>query len=149
MSTLVRDMEPGDAARVERIFEAHVRDDDAPTLEMRVAQLLARKDKSVVALVGLDEREKVGGYLIGEVRQWEFGSEPSGWIFALGVDPKQEGKGLGKLLRDEAIRRFQSLGVRTVRTMVRKDDVRVLRFFRDACFSAGPFVELELPLRSP
>ncbi|MFO0728956.1 MAG: GNAT family N-acetyltransferase [Myxococcota bacterium] len=145
--SIVRDMQPKDTSAVERIFQAYVRDAGAAALELRVANLLANKQPGVVALVGLDSKERVAGYLVGEVRSWEFGSEPSGWIFALGVDPKAEGQGLGKALRDAAIQAFAKLGVRRVRTMVKKDDVRVLRFFRDAGFSAGPFVELELELQ--
>jgi len=147
MIPVVREMVPKDAPQVERIFEAHVKDVDAATLETRVAKLLAQKDRTVVALVGLDEKERVAGYLIGEVRQWEFGSEPSGWIFALGVDPKASGKGMGKALREAAIDKFGALGVKTVRTMVKKDDVKVLRFFRDAGFASGPYVELELEVK--
>jgi ribosomal protein S18 acetylase RimI-like enzyme len=147
MPFMVRPIEKRDVRAVERIFRAHVGDGEGfSNLESRLADLLARKDRSVIALVGLDEKERVIGYLIGEVREWEFGSEASGWIFALGVDPKSEGAGLGKQLRDEAIARFEKLGVKRVRTMVKKSDVRVLRFFRDAGFNAGPYVELELDL---
>ena len=143
MPPFVRPMTPRDVAAVERIFEAHVPEG---RLELRLAELLARKDGSVVALVGLDDKERVAGYIIGEVRAWEFGSEPSGWVFALGVDPKRAGDGLGGALRGAAIERFAELGVRRVRTMVKRDDVKVLRFFRDAGFVAGPYVELELDL---
>ena len=30
---------------------------------------------------------RFAGYILGEVRAWEFGSPPSGWIFAFGVEP--------------------------------------------------------------
>ena len=33
---------------------------------------------------------------------------------------------------------------RSVRTMVRRDDIRVLRFFRNAGFAHGPYTELEM-----
>jgi hypothetical protein len=42
--------------------------------------------------------------------------------------------------------KFKTLGIHTVRTMVRKDDVNVLSFFRASGFRAGPFVEMELQL---
>ena len=29
------------------------------------------------------------GFIIGEVRAWEFGSTPCGWVFALSVEPKE------------------------------------------------------------
>ena len=37
-------------------------------------------------LVALDGR-RVVGFLIGEVRDWEFGSPPCAWVFAINVDP--------------------------------------------------------------
>lgn len=30
---------------------------------------------------------RVVGFMIGEVRDWEFGSPPCGWVFAIDVDP--------------------------------------------------------------
>lgn len=142
----VREMRPQDLDEIEDIFEAHISDEHALSLEARLAEMLAEKRTGVVALVAVDAEDRPRSYLVGEVRAWEFGSEPAGWIFALGVDPALEGRGLGRLLRDEAIARFRELGVHSVRTMVRKDDVRVQRFFRDAGFVAGPFQELELAL---
>ena len=146
MSVVVRPMQAKDVPAVERIFQAYVRGAEGQDLELEVSGLLGKRTPGLVALVALDTKERVAGYLVGEVRAWEFGSEPAGWIFALGVDPKAERQGLGKALRDAAIARFRELGIKRVRTMVKKDDVRVLRFFRDAGFSAGPFVELELEL---
>ena len=37
--------------------------------------------------------DAVRGFIIGEVRAWEFGSPPCGWIFALGVDPERRLQG--------------------------------------------------------
>jgi hypothetical protein len=30
---------------------------------------------------------RVLGFIIGEIRAWEFGSTPCGWVFALSVEP--------------------------------------------------------------
>ena len=38
---------------------------------------------------------KVAGFIIGEIRAWEFGSPPAGWIFAIGVDPESRQIGIG------------------------------------------------------
>ncbi|HET9480880.1 MAG TPA: GNAT family N-acetyltransferase [Candidatus Polarisedimenticolia bacterium] len=86
---------------------------------------------------------RVIGYLLGEVRAFEFGSEPCGWIFAVGVDPGQLRAGVATGLMEEACRRFRRAGVSTVRTMVRRDDVPVLSFFRASRFAGGTFVQLE------
>jgi ribosomal protein S18 acetylase RimI-like enzyme len=86
------------------------------------------------------------GYLLGEVRAFEFGSEPCGWIFAVGVDPDRSRHGIASALLDAAGSRFRDAGVARVRTMVRRADVPVLSFFRSNGFFAGSFVQLELDL---
>ena len=149
MDSAVRAMQAGDLAAVERIYRSHTaapaRSGRRP-LRARLDAILAGAGAGqTVALVVTGERQRVLGYLGGEVRSWEFGSEPAGWIFALGVDPRALHHGLGRLLLDAAVARFAELGVRTVRTMVRRDDVSVLSFFRSGRFVAGPYVELELP----
>lgn len=96
--------------------------------------------------VGLAARidGRLTGYLLGEVRAFEFGSTPCGWIFAVGVDPAQAHHGIGSALVAEAGRRFGGAGVSTVRTMVRRNDVPLLAFFRSNGFVGGPFTQLEL-----
>lgn len=100
--------------------------------------------------VGLAAREDVGlsGYLLGEVRAFEFGSAPCGWIFSVGVDPGQAHRGIGSALVAEAGRRFGRAGVSTVRTMVPRHDVSMLAFFRSNGFVGGSFTQLELDLES-
>ena len=89
---------------------------------------------------------RLSGYLLGDVRAFEFGSAPCGWIFAVGVDPDQAHHGIGSALAAEAGRRFGRAGVSTVRTMVRRNDVSMLAFFRSNGFVGGSFTQLELGL---
>src|SRR5512145_999340 len=56
------------------------------------------------------------GFIVGEVRAWEFGSPPSGWIFAVHISPAARQVGLGALLFDEICARFRGAGVTHVRT---------------------------------
>lgn len=100
------------------------------------------------ARVGLAarDRERLAGYLLGEVRAFEFGSAPCGWIFSVGVDPAQAHRGIGSALVAEARRRFRRAGVAAVRTMVRRNDVSMLAFFRSNGFVGGSFTELERAL---
>ena len=147
----VREMKAGDLDAVELIYRRHVPEGVHESWRARVTQALVAP-ASTVALVGVDQEDQVLGYLVGDVRVWEFGSEPAGWIFALAVDPGISGEGLGRRLQAAARKRFSDLGVARIRTMVRKDDVKVLRFFRDHGFRAGPYVELELdvgPFETP
>jgi ribosomal protein S18 acetylase RimI-like enzyme len=86
------------------------------------------------------------GYLLGEVRAFEFGSPPCGWILAVGVDPEQAHHGIGSALVTEASRQFLRDGVATVRTMVGRTDLPMLAFFRANGFVGGRFTQLELDL---
>ena len=80
---------------------------------------------------------------LGEVRDWEFGSPPCGWVFAVGVDPGRLRRGVASALLAESCRRFRRAKVDEVRTMVRRTDVPVQSFFRANGFVGGPFVQLE------
>jgi GNAT superfamily N-acetyltransferase len=96
--------------------------------------------------LAVDLRAGLAGYLIGEVRAFEFGSEPCGWIFAVGVDRASLRHGVASSLLDEACARFRKAGIARVRTMVKRTDVPVHSFFRSAAFTAGPYVQLEKSL---
>jgi ribosomal protein S18 acetylase RimI-like enzyme len=98
--------------------------------------------------VGLAARSgnRLSGYLLGEVRAFEFGSPPCGWIFSVGVDPDLAHHGIGSALVTEAGRRFARAGVSTVRTMVARANVSVLSFFRSNGFTGGSFTQLEMRL---
>ena len=83
------------------------------------------------------------GFIVGEVRAWEFGSPPSGWIFAVQVRTSSRLHGLGTMLYDAMCVKFRKAGVQHVRTMVAKDAQLLLSFFRGQGMMAGPFVQLE------
>jgi ribosomal protein S18 acetylase RimI-like enzyme len=85
----------------------------------------------------------VVGFAVGEVRAWEFGSPPCGWIFGFDVDPEFRERGIGSLLLDALTSFFRSSGVGKVRTMLRRDDNLIMSFFRSQGLTAGPFIQLE------
>lgn len=89
---------------------------------------------------------RLEGFIIGEIRAWEFGSPPCGWIFALAVRPKSRLRGLGTRLFDAMCDAFRGAGVEVVRTMLARDNNLVLSFFRSQGMMAGPFIQLELTL---
>lgn len=105
----------------------------------------SRPRPSRVGLAATSGGELVG-YLLGEVRAFEFDSEPCGWVFAIGVDRPQLGTGVGRDLLQRACRRFLDMGVDRVRTMVRRDDIPVMSFFRSSGFVGGAFYQLEIDL---
>ncbi len=83
------------------------------------------------------------GFIVGEVRAWEFGSPPTGWIFAINVKPGERLHGLGTALFEAICARVRKAGAETVRTSVAKDADSVLAFFRSHGLRAGSYVQLE------
>ncbi|MDX1579505.1 MAG: GNAT family N-acetyltransferase [Gemmatimonadota bacterium] len=143
---LVRDLEHADLERVVYIDALHT-GDRKPRYWERVFEDFLRDDPDRTR-VGLAAQEdgRLIGYVLGEVRAFEFGSEACGWVFAVGVDPEQLREDVGSTLLAEICRRFRDAGIVTIRTMVRRNDVPVLSFFRANGFVGGPFVQLEVNL---
>jgi len=83
------------------------------------------------------------GFIVGEVRAWEFGSPPSGWVFAINVKAEARLHGLGTVLFDALCARFRKAGARHVRTMLARDAQVLMSFFRSQGMMAGPFIQLE------
>src|SRR6476619_6388824 len=82
---------------------------------------------------------RVAGFVIGEVRDWEFGSPPCGWVFGIDVRPDARQAGIGARLLDAICASFRRAGVATVRTLLARDNTLVLSFFRSQGMMAGPF----------
>ena len=89
---------------------------------------------------------RVVGFVIGEVRDWEFGSPPCGWVFAIDVHPEARLAGIGTNLLEAICAGFRRAGVRKVRTMLSRENNLILSFFRSQGMMAGPFIPLEMDL---
>ena len=89
---------------------------------------------------------RVEGYVVGEVRDWEFGSPPCGWVFGIGVRPKTRLAGVGTRLYEAICSGFRKNGVKKVRTLLARDNGLVLAFFRSQGMMAAHFIPLELDL---
>ena len=96
----------------------------------------------LVAVVGT----KVLGFVIGEIRDWEFGSPPCGWVFALDVDPGTRQLGIGTRLLAALRERFEQAGVRVLRTMLARDNTLIQSFFRSQGMTAGRLIPLEMEI---
>ncbi len=107
--------------------------------------LASSEDEGLVGLAAEGD-EGFAGYLLGEVRAFEFGSESCGWIFAVGVAPWAAHGGVGSALVAAACECFAAAGASAVRTMVKRDDLPMLSFFRANDFVGGSYVELERPM---
>ena len=89
---------------------------------------------------------RVVGFIIGEVRDWEFGSPPCGWVFGINVRPSARQGGVGTRLLDAICDGFRRAGVREVRTLLARDNGLVMSFFRSQGMMAAPFIALERAL---
>lgn len=142
----VRRLAPADLPRVVEIDALH-RGRAVPDYWQRVRdEFLARDRNRLRIALGAEVEGELVGYLLGEVRAFEFGAETCGWVFAVGVDPNAMRHGVASQLLGEACRRFRAAGIAQVRTMVRRSDVPVLSFFRAHGFVAGEFTQLEVTL---
>lgn len=94
----------------------------------------------------LPDRAGVVGFIVGEVRAWEFGSAPCGWVFALSVEPEARLHGIGEALFEAISIEFKKAGVGKMRTMVARDNRLHLLFFRGEGMIAGPYIQLEKDL---
>ncbi|MFT3939442.1 GNAT family N-acetyltransferase [Rhodopseudomonas sp.] len=88
-------------------------------------------------------KDEVVGFICGEVRDFEFGAESCGWVFALTVDPAIRVNSIGTQLFEEICLIFTQAGVRKVRTMIEHDNQLVMAFFRSQGLMVGRFIGME------
>lgn len=89
---------------------------------------------------------EIQGFIIGEVRDWEFGSPPCGWVFGINVRPGARLAGIGTRLLEAICAGFRHAGVDKVRTLIARDNSLVLSFFRSQGMMAAPVIPLERDL---
>lgn len=140
----IRALAPRDLAGVVRIDAIHTGTPQPAYWKRLFRDLLSRSRGRGAVGLAAEVDGALAGFLFGDVRAFEFGSEPCGWILEVGVDPAHAREGIGSALLEDACRRLRAAGVSTIRTMVRRNDVPVLTFFRTNGFAGGPYVQLEL-----
>jgi len=109
-----------------------------------------RLEQRVFFVAESDQHPKsILGYVVGEVRAWEFGSGPCGWVIALSVDPDARLQHIGERLFEAITEEFRRNGVGTLRTMVARDNPLHMTFFRSEGMMAGPYIQLEKSIGMP
>lgn len=88
----------------------------------------------------------IQGFIIGEIRDWEFGSAPCGWVFGVSVRANARLAGVGSRMLESICEGFRRAGVNKVRTLLARDNRLVLSFFRSQGMMAAPFIPLEKDL---
>jgi len=97
-------------------------------------------------LAAESSKGQLAGFIAGEIRAWEFGQPPAGWVFAIQIDPRLRLKGVGSALFEALVARFKTEGVTRVRTLVDRKDHLILSFFRAQGMVAGPSLQLDMDL---
>jgi ribosomal protein S18 acetylase RimI-like enzyme len=90
--------------------------------------------------------ERIVGFIVGETRDWEFGSPPCGWVFGISVRRTERESGVASQLLAAICEDFRRTGVTKVRTLLARDDHLVMAFFRSQDMMAAPFIALERDL---
>ena len=125
---------------------AQVAEIDARITGMRKPRYWAGILRRYPLFLVLTEKARVQGYIVGEVRDWEFGSPPCGWVFGIGVRPEARLAGSGTRLLEAICAEFRRRRVDKVRTLLARDNALVLAFFRSQGMRASPVIPLELDL---
>lgn len=145
MRITVRGLRPADLPTVAKIERRITGSRRTSSLVRNLRKHLAGGSRAACLAAVVDGR--VVGFIVGEIRPWEFGEDREvGWIRVVGVDPDIQGEGVGRLLGERLLRVFRSRGVRRARTLVEWDAGDVIAYFRSLGFSRGNGISLESDL---
>lgn len=89
---------------------------------------------------------EVVGFLLGDIRGWDFGVPLSGWLDIIGVAPHCQGKGIGKKLTQAFLEYCKENGIESVQTMVNWNDGDLIDYFRALGFKRGEYLNLQKKL---
>ena len=138
----IRPLEERDIARSVEIETAILGSKRSATLRGSLTAYLAKGDRN--ACLAAETDGTLVGFLIGEVRTWDFGEDQEvGWIKIVGIDPAHQGKGIGKALGEALLQYFQEREIRTVRTAVDWDAADMIAYFRTLGFERSGHIGLE------
>jgi GNAT superfamily N-acetyltransferase len=143
---IIREAEPGDLDAIIEI-DKQVSGEKKSRYWRDTLELYGGHKDSDFFLVA-EREQSVIGFILGEIRAWEFGSPSCGWVYAIGVARDSLLHGVGSKLLHALCTRFRRANVTKVRTMIARQDHELLSFFRSYGMMAGPFQQLELELNN-
>ncbi len=141
----VRPVEPGDLDRIIAI-DAEVTGIEKVDYWYEMLHRYGSRGRQQRFFLVAEANRSLQGFIIGEVRDWEFGSAPSGWVFGINVRPEARLAGIGTRLLEAITECFRRAGVSSVRTLLARDNHLLMSFFRSHGMMAAPFIALEYDL---
>jgi GNAT superfamily N-acetyltransferase len=139
---VIRRLEPSDEQPIIDIDAKIVGKERAVSWRQRVFRYLERYHPPVSHVAEADG--VVIGFIIGDIRGWEYGMPSGAWIDIMGVDPAYQGQGLGRRLVEAFVAQCRHQGIKRIHSFMREDDTRIRRFLEAAGFSRGALVEYAL-----
>ena len=140
MSVTVRRMNTQDAEAVLAINEKITGRPHEAQYESRIIDALTRNPLGCLVA---ETEGVVVGFILGELRGWEFAIPKSGWIEIVGVDPDFHGKGIARALIEKLDLYFRNQNVERVMTMINWNEGGLVGFFRALGFERSEFILLE------
>jgi N-acetylglutamate synthase-like GNAT family acetyltransferase len=136
----IRPLTEKDFKDVAKIQEAILKRSVSGRLENRMREYIKKDPNSCLVA---EVEGSVVGFVIGDVKDWGFGVEKSGWLEIIGIHPKYMGQGIGKKLGKKLLEHFKSKGIKNVYTVARWDSGDLLAFFKSIGFDRSDFINLE------
>ena len=137
---IIRKMVPEDVVKILEVDKKVVGKERSPSWPQKVTRYLEMYYPPLCHVAEIDNQ--VVGFILGDIRGWEYAVAPSGWIDIMGVAPEYQGHGIGKKLVLAFALECQERKMKT-HIMVRESDERIKKFFAEAGFHRGGLIELE------
>lgn len=133
-----------------------LRMDDIPVvqaIDRKITQRATTWDNVDVYLAGqpllsfvAEYRGEVVGFLLGDVKSYEFGLAQSAWIETIGVDPAYQRHGVGGRLVQAFLDHCRRSGIGSVHSLIKENDAGVRTFYEAIGFARGELINMEKTL---
>lgn len=141
---LIRDLEEKD---IEAVLGIDRKITGSPNPEYWRDKAITYLGRGGGACLAAEIEGRLVGFVLGDIRGWEFGVPLSGWLEIVGVDPDYQGKGVGRRLVDALGQRFLAAGVDTVHTMVDWNASDLVGYFISMGFKRAEYILMERKLK--